>query len=60
MKWSIFIELQFDNSLVKATNFVGDFYVSGSSETLVKISTHKYIVQTKIKVAFVIHFCSSY
>ena len=32
------------------------FYVSGSSETLVEVSKHKYIFQTTIKVAFVIHF----
>ena len=37
----------------------GGFYASGSSETLVEISKHKYIVQTTIQVAFVIHFCFS-
>ena len=36
----------------------GGFYVSGSSETLVEVSNHKYIVHSSDnqKVAFTIHF----
>ena len=36
------------------------FCTSGLSETLVEVSKHKYIAQTTIKVAFVIHFYFSY
>ena len=37
----------------------GSFYVNGASETLIEVSKNKYIFQTTINVAFVVHICLS-
>ena len=58
--WLIFIA--WNNTIPGCLLFLsfGGFYASGSSETLVEVPKHKYIVQTTIKVAFAIHFCFSW
>ena len=57
--WLIFIAWK--NTIPGCLLFLsfGGFYASGSTETLVEVSKHKYNVQTTIKVALVIHFCFS-